>query len=127
MCVLCEISMYSRNLRKTMRGPQVQFLIRNYSLHIRFYREPNNTGRLVCIKPHCVFRVFVISGFYCMYVYAVVCGCVSISEIVYLLCDEDMLYVVWADWNMKCANIPAIAHFPLLLCIRTVMVLTVLC
>ena len=42
-------------------------------------------------------------------------GCVSISEIVYLLCDEDMLYIVWADQSTKCANIPAIAHFLLLL------------
>ena len=32
-----------------------------------------------------------------MYVYAGVCGCVSISEIVYLLCDEDMLYDVWVN------------------------------
>ena len=62
-----------------------------------------------------------------MCTYAGVCGCVSISEIVYLLCDEDMLYVVWADRSTKCANIPAIAHFPLLLCICTVIVVTRLC
>ena len=85
----------------------------------------------MCLKGVCYIR-------FLLYVYAGVCGCVSISEIVYLLYDiygygvlfnasEDMLHVVWADRSTKCANILAIAHFPLLLCICTVIVVTIFC
>ena len=65
--------MYSRDsLRQTTRDLQNQFLvsdvllIRICLLYVHYYSKPNNIEKLVCVKQKFVFRVFVLTRFYCI-------------------------------------------------------------
>ena len=66
---------HSRNsFRQTTKDPQNEFLsgallIRIYLICVHYYSKPNNAQKFVCVKQKIVLRVFVLTRFYCTFIW----------------------------------------------------------